>query len=131
VKLSAKSRYGLSAAIELANCYGEGANVAVVALAEKIGVSDKFLEQIMSVLKKENIVTSTRGASGGYVLTNPPADTTVGQILRALEDNLEVVECVGDGECVCPDKCASFVVWNKLYAAMNDALNSINLASLI
>ena len=128
MKLSAKSKYGLTACIEMAACYGDG-NTAVSQLSGKTGVSEKFLEQIMFVLKKDGIVTSTRGACGGYTLVNPPEKTTVGAILRALEDNLEMVNCMGGGGCA--NKCASFAVWEKLYTTVNDFLDSVTLASLI
>ena len=128
MKLSAKSKYGLTACIELAACHGEG-SVAVSQLSDRVGVSEKFLEQIMSVLRKEGVVVSTRGAMGGYALVNPPSKTTVGAILRALEDNLEIVECVGGGSC--SKRCASFSVWEKLYTTVNEFLDSITLASLV
>jgi len=127
MKLSAKSKYGLAACIEMAACFGS--NTAVSQLSGKTGVSEKFLEQIMSVLKRNGIVAGTRGAQGGYALVNPPEKTTVGAILRALEDNLQIVECVGAGGC--GKKCPSFSVFEKLHETVNRALDGITLASLI
>ena len=129
MKLSVKSKYGLAACLELANKREEG-SINVSTLSSSIGVSERFLEQIMSLLKKESIVESTRGAQGGYILTRTPSDTTVGEVLRAVEDNLQIVECVGTS-CECSASCASFSVWNRLYYTINDFLDSITLQSLL
>ena len=99
MKLSVKAKYGLSACIQLAENYQKG-NLTVSQLSTKAGTSEKFLEQIMAMLKKAEIVTSTRGAFGGYTLAKSPKDTTVGEILRCLEDNLQIVDCLTN-DCKC------------------------------
>lgn len=129
MKLSVKAKYGLSACIHLAENYRQG-NLTVSQLSEKVGTTDKFLEQIMAMLKKCDIVSSTRGAFGGYTLSKSPAQTTVGEILRAVEDNLQIIDCMGD-ECKCSTPCQSFPVWNNLHKTINDCLDSITLDSLI
>lgn len=129
MKLSVKSKYGLSACIYLAENYENG-NLTVSQLSEMVGTTDKFLEQIMAMLKKADIVTSTRGAFGGYVLTKSPKDTTVGEILRAVEDNLQIIDCISaEHECLKP--CKSHYVWTNLHKTINDFLNSVTLFSLI
>ncbi len=128
MKLSVKAKYGLSACIQLAENYQKG-NLTVSQLSTKAGTSEKFLEQIMAMLKKAEIVTSTRGAFGGYTLAKSPKDTTVGEILRCLEDNLQIVDCLTN-DCKCETPCQSFVVWQNLHDSINNCLDSISLHSL-
>lgn len=129
MKLSVKAKYGLTACINLAENYEKG-NLTVSQLSGKVGTTDKFLEQIMAMLKKADIVSSTRGAFGGYTLTQSPKQTTVGQILRAVEDNLQIIDCMG-AECKCQEPCSSQIVWVNLQKTINDYLDSITLDSLI
>lgn len=129
MKLSVKAKYGLSACISLAENYENG-NLTVSQLSEKVGTTEKYLEQIMAMLKKRDVVSSSRGAFGGYVLTKTPEETTVGEILRAVEDDLQFVNCMS-GDCKCKTPCQSFVVWDNLYKSINSCLDSITLGSLI
>ena len=129
MKLSVKAKYGLTACINLAENYEKG-NLTVSQLSGKVGTTDKFLEQIMAMLKKAEVVSSTRGAFGGYTLTKSPKETTVGQILRAVLDNLQIIDCMG-AECKCNEPCSSQVVWVSLQKTINDYLDSITLDSLI
>ena len=93
MKMSSKARYGLYVAVELAKSYRQQNIVTVASLAQSTGVTEKYLEQIIALMKKADIVRSIRGAGGGYKLTDNPENITVGQILRAVEDNLEIVDC--------------------------------------
>jgi Rrf2 family protein len=83
----------------------------------------------MRMLSKREIVSASRGANGGYYLTRAPKDITIGEIVRALEDDMEIIECVkGDAKCKC---CPSSGVWKKLYDGINDLLDSMNLEQMI
>ena len=99
MKMSSKARYGLYVAVELAKAYSQVDMVTVSALAQSTGVTEKYLEQIIALMKKADIVQSLRGAGGGYKLTDNPNNITVGQILRAVEDNLEIVDCLHKDGC--------------------------------
>ena len=87
MKLSTKGRYGLSAMIDLA-VYSENEAVSLNSIAERQHISEGYLEQLMAKLKKAGLVTSIRGASGGYYLAKPASEISVGDILRALEGSL-------------------------------------------
>ena len=103
MKMSSKARYGLYVAVELAKAYSRVDVVTVSELAQSTGVTEKYLEQIIALMKKADIVQSLRGAGGGYKLTDKPDKITVGRVLRAVEDNLEIVDCLHkDG---CSNKC--------------------------
>ena len=81
------------------------------------------------MLSSRNIVSASRGASGGYFLARPPKEITIGEIVRALEDDMEIIECVkSDGKCKC---CPSSGVWKKLHAGINELLDSMNLEQVI
>ena len=129
MKLSSKSRYGMYVMVELAKS-GEK-TLSASELATKTGVTEKYLEQILAILKKNALVTSTRGATGGYSLSKAPDDITAGQILRALEDNLELVECIHKG-CTSTSgcNCVSRNLWTKLYKHINEYLDNVSLRQL-
>ena len=74
--------------------YSDGAGVSAKSIAERQNIPEKYLEQILSVLRKAGLIESIRGPSGGYLLSKPPEDITVGHILRALEGDLAPVKCV-------------------------------------
>lgn len=90
MKLSTKGRYGLRALIDLA-VYSEESAVSIGSIAARQKISESYLEQLMAKLRKAGLVVSIRGAGGGYRLARPAGEISVGDILRALEGNLEAV----------------------------------------
>lgn len=129
MKMSSKARYGLYVAVELAKRYSQTTVVPVCTLAEVTGVTEKYLEQIIALMKKANIVDSFRGAGGGYKLAKSPDNLTVGQVLRAVEDNLEIVDCLHQN-CSNRASCVSHNLWAKLYENINSYLDTISLKQL-
>lgn len=130
MKMSSKARYGLYVAVELSKRYSETDVVPVCVLAHSTGVTEKYLEQIIALMKKDGIVAATRGAGGGYKLTAPPQSITVGQVLRAVEDNLEIVDCL-HGNCAAKrTACVSRNLWAKLYENINAYLDTVSLKQL-
>lgn len=128
MKLSSKTHYGLIACHILAKNYPD-TPVSASALEGHIAVSGKYLEKIMRMLSKRGIVCANRGASGGYFLARAPKEISVGEIVRALEDDMEIIECVKDGgKCKC---CPSSGVWKRLYSGINEILDGMNLEQLI
>ncbi len=128
MKLSSKTHYGLMACHILAKSYPDVA-VSASALENQISVSGKYLERIMRTLSNRGIVTASRGANGGYFLARPPKEISIGEIVRALEEDLEIIECVkSGGKCKC---CPTSGVWKKLYNGINDLLDGMNLEQMI
>ena len=81
------------------------------------------------LFRSRNIVCASRGSSGGYFLAREPKDISLGEIVRALEDDMEIIECVKDGgKCKC---CPTSVVWKKLYTGINELLDSITLEQMV
>ena len=131
MKLSTRGRYGIHAMYDLA-LYAEGGPQPIKAIAEREGVPEAYLEQLIAVLKRAGLVTSVRGAQGGYMLARRPEEITVGDVLRALEDGLNLLDCL-DEEDACGRSCAcpSRVVWLKLREGMNAVLDGITLRDMI
>lgn len=129
MKMSSKARYGLYAAVELAKRYNQNEVVPVCVLAQSTGVTEKYLEQILALMKKQNLVVASRGASGGYKLADSPEKITIGQVLRAVEDNLEIVDCLHKN-CSAKCNCVSRNLWAKLYENINSYLDTISLKQL-
>ena len=94
MRLSARGRYALAATIRMATRYSSGENITVISLSESLGISKIYLEQVFSLLKKNGIVSSQKGAQGGYRLSHLPQDITALSVLAATD--LSLFEPVGD-----------------------------------
>ncbi len=129
MKLSSKARYGLKAMCYMAERYGDGV-ISLSVMSSDLGLSDKYLEQLLSSLRKAGLVDANRGASGGYFLAKDPDNISVGDILRVLEDGLVIIDCLS-GECDNKCNCSTYEVWNKLYIAINECLDGMSLSNLI
>ena len=132
MNITSKGRYALRVMIDLAQHPDEGF-VSLKTVAERQGISRKYLEMIVSSLKKAELVESTRGKEGGYRLSRSPADYSVGEILRCLEDNLAPVSCIKDGEIQC-DKaaaCVTLPMWKELDELTNAYLDGVSLQDLL
>ena len=133
MKLSTKGRYGLRALIDLAQ-YSAEAPVSITSISARQDLSERYLEQLMSMLKKAGLVRSVRGAGGGYVLAKDMAEISVGDVLRALEGSLEPVECAGlepDGECKASDHCVTKYVCRGSMTASAGPLTRSGWTSLL
>ena len=131
MKLSTKSRYGLRAVIEIAKTFGsvpaKRKNVAA-----NQGISDSYLENILIVLKNNRIIETTRGVKGGYVLSRPPREITVLEIINALEGPLDLVDCVNsNATCAKTDTCATRTIWKELADAWNSILGKMTLQDVL
>lgn len=132
MKISTKGRYALRLMIDLA-LHSESGYVPIKAIAERQDISDKYLEQIISVLSRAGYVRSVRGAGGGYKLADTPDKYTVGMILRLTEGSLAPVVCLEPeiNPCERKDKCPTLFVWQRIYNAVNDVVDNITLAELV
>lgn len=131
MKLSTKGRYGLKAMFELSLTQNSGP-VPLKHIAKKQNISDQYLEQIFSSLKKSGLVKSVRGAQGGYLLAKEPKDITVGDILVVLEGPVSLSDCVLD-EDICENSniCVTKIVWEKIKKGIEDVIESITLQDMI
>ena len=130
MKLTTKSRYGMNAMYELVKRYGEGP-VPLKVIAERQQIPEPFLEQLMNQLRRAALVSSCRGAQGGYCLSRPPEAIKVGEVLYALEGSMAPVDCLLDDDSPCRSGgCAGRVLWVKIYAAITELVDHMTLAEL-
>ena len=131
MKLSTKGRYAMRAMLDLAQHYGEGL-VLLKDVARRQEVSERYLEHLFLTLKAAGLVTSVRGARGGFMLVHPPADTKLIDIVIVCEGQLSVVECVTDPDiCTRSPRCAARDLWMELKMAMEGVLGSLTLQDLV
>jgi Rrf2 family transcriptional regulator, cysteine metabolism repressor len=130
--LSTKGRYGLKMMYEFALNYGTGP-MSLKEVAQKQQLSETYLEQLIAHLKKAGLVTSVRGAQGGYELIRKPEEITVGEIIRVLEGPLAPSECVVDDEPECSkaEYCVTRLLWEKIRESINNVIDSITLNDMV
>jgi len=132
MRFSAREQVGLRAMVELAQRYGSGpVSLSEVAAAQEVSLS--YLEQVIRPLRRAGLLTSTRGASGGYALARPPATITIGDVIRVLEGAIVPIRCVTDqtcSPCSLEDRCATRSVWEIVRDRLTETLDGITLADL-
>jgi Rrf2 family protein len=127
VKLSVKSDYAARAVISLARHYHTGAALRVEDLAAAQGIPPNYLVQILIELKSQQIVKSVRGKEGGYLLARPPAEISLGDVLRCVHGQVFDTPALGDGNCP-PELRAA---WKKMQSALNDTADAITFQRLL
>ena len=132
MKLSTKGRYALRLMLDLAMSNPDE-YIKIKSIAQRQGLSDKYLEQIITILSRAGYVKSIRGASGGYKLAKRPDEYTVGMILRLTEGSLAPVACIEDEEFECEryNSCATLEVYKRINDAVSDVIDNITLADLV
>ena len=132
MKISTKGRYALRLMLDLA-LNNTGEYITIKNIAARQNISDKYLEQIISLLNRAGYVKSIRGAQGGYKLAKEPNEYTVGMILRLTEGSLAPVDCLGEisDECDRTNGCVTKEVWEKLYDAICSVVDHITLQDLV
>jgi len=130
MKLSTKGRYGVRAMVDLASNYGS-APISIKTISKRENLSEYYLEQLFSPLRRANIIRSIRGAQGGYVLCKSPNEITVGDIMTILEGPIEIADCIDGVECDSSDCCATKAVWEKIKNSIDSVMNSITLQDII
>lgn len=132
MKISTKGRYALRMLIDLAE-HKDCGYIALKNIAERQGISKKYLEQIVPVLTRADILITNRGYQGGYKLADKPENYTVGQILRLTEGNLAPVSCLEHFPIECEKKgsCSTLYIWEGLYKVICEYLDGITLKDIV
>ena len=132
MKISTKGRYALRFLLDLAEHQSDGF-IALKDVAERQNISKKYLEQIIPILNKSDVLNANRGYQGGYRLAKTPDKYTVGDILRLTEGSIAPVACLDYNPIQCErcDDCLTLPVWQGLYTAITDYLDSITLQDII
>ena len=131
MKLSTKARYGTRAMAELGAAYPKG-TLSARKVGERLYVSVKYLEQIMSALKAAGLIKAVRGVNGGYALARPPSEITLLEVFRVLEGTPIFVECLqGDEQCPIESTCPTREVWREMNASMEAILEGETVQDLV
>ena len=131
MKISTKGRYGLLIMLYLGNEYKKDRYVTLKEISEKENISLKYLEKIMISLKKADFFEVAKGKVGGYKLKRKPNEYTIGEIIRAADEELNVASCINNESCPNKDKCKTYSLWKDLSEEINKFLDSKNLDEYI
>lgn len=130
MRLTTKGRYAVTAMLDLALHYDQGA-VTLAEIARRQGISLSYLEQLFARLRRNGLVDSVRGPGGGYNLANDPADTAVADIIVAINENIDARRCGGKVNCNGDERCLTHELWEQLSDRIYSFLKGISLADLV
>ncbi len=130
MKLSTKGRYGVKAMVELAINYG-GAPLSIKTISARQNISEYYLEQLFSPLRKAKLITSIRGAQGGYILSSEPKEIKVSDIMYVLEGPIEIAECIDGTACNNIDCCATRLLWEKIKNSIDEVMEGVTLQDIV
>jgi Rrf2 family iron-sulfur cluster assembly transcriptional regulator len=130
MRLTTKGRYAVTAMLDLALHYDQGA-VTLAEIAKRQGISLSYLEQLFARLRRNGLVDSVRGPGGGYNLAHDPAKISVADIIVAINENIDARRCGGKANCHGDERCLTHELWEELSDRIHSFLNSISLADLV
>lgn len=130
MKLTTKGRYAVTAMLDLALHYQQGA-VTLADIARRQGISLSYLEQLFARLRRHGLVDSIRGPGGGYSLARGPDKISVAEIVVAINENIDATQCGGEKNCVDDETCLTHYLWEKLSERIHQFLSGITLAELV
>ena len=130
MKLSTKGKYGVKAMVDLAINYGKSP-VSIKNISKRQHISEYYLEQLFSHLRKAKLIKSVRGAQGGYILNKEPKDITVSDVFDVLEGPIEISDCIEGEVCSNSSCCASRLLWEKLKESIDNVTKTMTLQDMI
>lgn len=130
MKLSTKGRYGVKAMVDLAINYG-AQPISIKSISERQHISEYYLEQLFSSLRKSGLIKSIRGARGGYVLNRAPEEITVAEVMYVLEGPIEISDCLENGTCNNIECCATRLLWERVKNSLDSVLKSTSLSDMV
>jgi len=131
MKLSTRAKYGIHAMLDLAMNRSMGPQ-SIKLIAERQGIPEQYLEQLVGLLRREGLVSSVRGAQGGYLLAKSPGEITMAELMRVLEGPISLSDCLEDRDCC--DKafvCSARRVWERLSQSIDQVLHSVTLEDML
>lgn len=130
MKLTTKGRYAVTAMLDLALHFGNGP-ITLSDIAQRQGISLSYLEQLFSRLRKKSLVSSVRGPGGGYSLGRDAAEIFVGEVITAVDENVDTTRCHGAHNCQNNGRCLTHDLWTDLSNQIYNYLNRISLQDLM
>jgi Rrf2 family protein len=131
MKLSTRAKYGIHAMLDLAMSRS-GEPQSIKSIAERQGIPEQYLEQLVGLLRREGLVSSVRGAQGGYLLAKAPEEVTMAELMRVLEGPIALSDCLEDrGCCERSVACSARRVWERLSQSIDRVLRSVTLEDML
>ena len=130
MRLTTKGRYAVTAVLDLA-LHQDSGPVSLAAISERQGISLSYLEQLFAKLRRNEIVSSTRGPGGGYSLTNNVDEVSVSDIILAVDESCKVVDCDDSDGCHNNYQCLTHDLWQELSNEIRSFLDGITLAEIM
>jgi Rrf2 family iron-sulfur cluster assembly transcriptional regulator len=129
MRLTTKGRYAVTAMLDLSLNYGLRP-ITLADISDRQGISLSYLEQLFSLLRRQGLVSSSRGPGGGYRLSRPAAEVTVLDVISAVDEKIETTRCDGKANCE-GDQCLSHEIWQSLSDQIRSYLASITLGEVV
>lgn len=130
MKLTTKGRYAVTAVLDLAFHEQDGP-VSLADISARQGISLSYLEQLFSRLRRNNVVSSTRGPGGGYSLAAPDTEISMAQIIVAVDESYDATSCGGEGTCSGDEyQCLTHDLWQELSEEIHGFLSGISLSEM-
>ncbi|QIW16218.1 Fe-S cluster assembly transcriptional regulator IscR [Pasteurellaceae bacterium RH1A] len=130
MKLTSRGRYAVTAILDIA-LHGKSEPVSLADISDRQAISLSYLEQLFAQLRREGIVSSVRGPGGGYQLGKTPEEISVGMIIEAVNESIDVTKCKGSGNCSKDAQCLTHTLWERLEMQIEQFLHTISLADLV
>lgn len=130
MKLTTKGRYAVTAMLDLALHFEQGA-VTLSDIAKRQGISLSYLEQLFAKLRRHGLVDSIRGPGGGYNLAKEPARISVAEIVIAINETIDARRCGGEQNCAGDERCLTHQLWEDLSDRIHEFLSGITLADMV
>lgn len=130
MKLTTKGRYAVTAMLDLALHQGQGP-INLSEISSRQGISLSYLEQLFSRLRKQGLVSSSRGPGGGYRLGRPSVEISISDVICAVDETVDATRCHGQKNCHGEDRCLTHDLWEELSQQITGFLSNISLASLV
>jgi len=130
VKLTSKGRYAVTAMLDLA-FHSKAGPVTLAQISRRQDISLSYLEQLFTRLRKQQLVSSTRGPGGGYSLARPAAEIAVSEVVAAVDEAVDTTRCSGAINCHDGQQCLTHELWDELSQQIFEFLNDISLQDLM
>ncbi|TCK17469.1 BadM/Rrf2 family transcriptional regulator [Thiogranum longum] len=130
MKLTSKGRYAVTAMLDLALHANQGP-ITLSAISERQGISLSYLEQLFTRLRRNGLVSSTRGPGGGYLLSGDAANIAVADVVAAVDESVNATRCGGQENCQGGQRCLTHDLWTELSEQIFTFLSDISLAQLV
>jgi len=130
MQLTTKGRYAVNAMLDL-SMHGIDRPVNLAEISERQGISVSYLEQLFSKLRRGELVNSVKGPGGGYVLSRDAREISVSEVIRAVDEKMDVTSCGGSGDCFQGQRCMTHQLWEDLSNQLKEFLDAISLGALV